>query len=123
MSDGELRRMFRIYLPQVHWTTVESRFTESGIPDIEGCDHGRAFWVECKKTRGWTVRIRPAQIAWILRRIRVGGRVTIAVRAQGKARDELLIVRGAAVRQLRDDPLTALPPRAVLGRWKGGPKH
>jgi hypothetical protein len=119
-SDGGLRQLLRKHLPQVHWVTVESRATESGIPDVEYCFEGKSGWIECKVTRGWSVSIRPAQVAWILRRTRAGGRVFILVRQRGAERDDLWMVRGEYVRLLRDGGLAALPAAGVACRGCGG---
>jgi hypothetical protein len=117
-SDGGLRRLFRKYLPHVHWTTIESRYTESGIPDITGCYNGREIWIECKSTRNWQVILRPTQKAWISRHIRCGGVCYIAVRRRNKSDDELWLLCGAAALGWQGS-LRQLP---VMGqRWGGGP--
>ena len=125
-SDGGLRSLFRKYLPEVHWTTIESRHTESGIPDLNGCDAGVDFWIECKLTKSWYVKVSPFQEAWILRRVRNGGTCYVAVRRKSKIHkcDELWLVHGHAVRQLRKG-LRHLPEAAVAtgGPFAGGPRH
>lgn len=121
MADGDLRKIFRKYLPRVHWISVESRLTDSGIPDLNGCLEGVEFWVECKATRGHAVVMRPAQVGWLARRHRAGGRVLVAVRRRARHADELWLVAGEAAAILRSGGLAALPRRAVLGCWDGGP--
>jgi hypothetical protein len=101
-SDGGLRRLFRKYLPAIHWTTIESRYTESGIPDLNGCFAGREFWIECKVTKHWKVILRPMQAAWIKRHIRCGGICYIAVRRRNKSDDELWLLDGDAVNDWND---------------------
>lgn len=118
-QDGGLRKLFRKHLPHVHWTSIESRFTESGIPDIHGLYAGADFFIELKLTKGWAVNLRPSQIAWILRRVRNGGRVFIAVRRKGSnGADELYLVPGSQVRLLARRGL----PRGLV--WYGrSPSH
>jgi hypothetical protein len=114
--DGGLRALIRRKLPSVHWTSIESAFTEGGIPDLHGCYDGSSFWIECKVARGNVVRIRPAQIGWLQRQRRCGGRAVLAVR-QG---DALWLVDGGAVGVLAQEGLAGVPASAVLGHW-GGP--
>lgn len=117
-QDGDLRRLFRKYLPKVHWTTIESRSTESGIPDLNGAYAGTEFWIECKITKTYAIVLRPAQIAWILRRIRNGGNVFIAVRRRNRLTDEIWIVNGNQARELKLYGLR--DPLPCIG-WDGGP--
>ena len=117
-QDGGLRKLFRKHLPHVHWTSIESRFTESGIPDLNGCTASVEFWLECKVTKGWTIRLRPMQIAWILRHQRSGGHVFVAVRRQSRSGDdELWLVYGHSIRQLARCGL----PCGLM--WAGGPSR
>jgi hypothetical protein len=115
MSDGGLRRLFRKHLPFVQWTTIESRLTQSGIPDIHGCYDGVDFWVEMKVARGWKVRMRPFQIGWLHRRAKAGGLCWIAVR-KGKA---LHLIAGAKAGALAQTDLLECP--GVM--WDGGPRN
>jgi hypothetical protein len=121
-TDGGLRKLFRKYLPHVHWTTIESRYTQAGIPDLNGCYSGIEIWLECKQTAGWKVNLRPMQVAWISRRISCGGRCFIAVRRKNKKCDELWILDGMFAQALRE---TSLPKTTKAGwwggRWHGGP--
>lgn len=118
--DGGLRRLFRKHLPEVHWTTIESRYTQSGIPDLNGCCDGVEFWIECKRTAAWTIKMRPMQMAWLLRRLRAGGNCWIAVRRRNKKNDELWLVRGAYAKLAATRGLRALP---AAMHWAGGPKQ
>ena len=120
-SDGGLRQEFRKHLKKVHWVTIESRFTESGIPDFNGCYQAIEFWLEMKTTKHWTVKIRPKQVGWILARSRHGGRVFIAIRRKNRNDDELWLIHGVAVRILRQFGLADLPDEAIAGHWSGGP--
>lgn len=113
--DGGLRAKLRALLPMVHWTTIESGFTEHGIPDLCGTHRGRVVWIECKRAKGWAFVMRPAQVSWIRRNIRAGGRVVVAV---GRGKELWLVKGGAAAGGLRHD-LRKLPPGAVLGTWAG----
>ncbi len=123
--DGSLRSLFQINLPQCHWQAIESPFVSRGIPDMNGCCNGHEFWVENKKTSGWTVDLRPEQVAWHLRRARAGGRTFIAVRRQSKRKtmvDDLYLIHGDCADKAKRDGLKGLG----LGDayvWAGGPKH
>jgi hypothetical protein len=122
-SDGGLRQEFRKHLKKVHWVTIESRFTESGIPDLNGACNGKEFWLELKTTKHWTVKIRPMQVGWILARDRHGGRVFIAVRRKNRIDDELWLIHGVAVMVLQEFGLEDLPHSALAGHWIGGPSQ
>jgi len=127
MTDGDLRSIFRRRLPRADWLSVETGLTEQGVPDMNGCLGGVEFWIENKTTHGWTVPLRPAQVGWILRRYRSGGRVFIAVRRQAPpakrtaGADELWLIRGAYAAIAKRDGLRGLPMGSVAGAWKNGP--
>lgn len=115
-SDGGLRQLLREHLVSADWTAVETGATAGGVPDCNFCFPGGVEgWVENKKTSGWTVRFRPAQVGWIARRVRHGGRVFVAVRRKG---DQLIIVHGAHVEAVADRGLNGAP---WAGAWEGGP--
>lgn len=125
MRDGGLRSLFRQHLPMVHWESIESPFTNRGIPDLNGCHLGHEFWVENKQTTGWAVTLRPEQVAWMLRRQRAGGHTFIAVRRQstpgprrGPGVDDLYLIPGALAREAKMGGLKAITP---CGVWEGGP--
>jgi hypothetical protein len=120
-NDGGLRQEFRKHLKKVHWVTIESRFTESGIPDLNGVYGCKEFWLELKQAKHWTVKIRPMQASWILTRCRHGGKVFIAVRRKNKHDDELWLINGESVIILREFGLQHLTPEALAGHWTGGP--
>lgn len=118
-SDGGLRPLLRRHLPRVHWTTVESGALAPGTPDCEGCWRGTAFWIECKATAAWAVRIRPEQVGWHLRRARSGGRSFILTRRSTvRGEDELWLHPGADAARLQDAGLRAAGPLLVS---EGGP--
>lgn len=97
-DDGGLRALFRAHMPGAQWTTVETGAVSRGVPDAEFCWPGAVQgWVEFKACRkGWAVRMRPEQIAWLSRRARYGGRCWIAVRRTDNGnRDDLYLYRGA----------------------------
>jgi hypothetical protein len=144
VTDGDLRKLFRTNLPQLHWTSIETGGTEPGVPDsnviVPNCQISlagvatfdisvsREMWIEHKVTRKWSVRLRTEQIGWIKRRVHEGGTVWIAVRRQnsggprrGAACDELWLVRGAYVAALATGGLQGLPEGALAGLWEGGP--
>lgn len=113
--DGNLRKIFRERLPQVHWVSIETGGTGRGIPDSNACYQGTEWWVEFKLTSGWAVNLRPEQIGWLLQRTRVGGRTFVAVRRRV---DELWLFLGSSARELKDGGLRSTPS---LGHWPGGP--
>src|SRR5215469_3817916 len=125
-SDGDLRRLFRQNLPQVHWATIETGVTEPGVPDLNGCFRRREFWIENKLTSGWAVNFRPDQIGWISRRTRSGGRVYIAIRRRHDASsrrdavDELYIYSGLFIAALAERGIKGVPPLAL---YREGPKR
>lgn len=123
-TDGGLRGIFRVKLPHVHWTPIETGLTASGVPDMEGCLRGRQFWVENKLADAYAVGIDSFQIAWHERRARAGGRTFLAVRLtatagprKGAARDELFMYRGARIREVYHKGLRVFP----LLHLTGGP--
>jgi hypothetical protein len=115
-TDGRLRKTFRSRLPQVHWTTIETGITSPGVPDMHGTWHGKSFWIENKRAKGWKVGLRPAQIGWLLRNARSGGKAFIAVR-KGKT---LWLAYGDQARALARGGLHGVPPAALAGQWGGG---
>lgn len=129
MIDGGLRKEYRTRLPAVHWQAIETGLTGRGVPDTNGCWQGVEAWIENKKAKGWQVKMRSEQIAWLERRIRAGGRAFIAVRrtvpasAQRPASDALWLLAGHAGRHLinKGGSLQNLPKSAILGCWQGGP--
>lgn len=127
--DGELRAIFRRRLPDFQWTSIESAATGSGIPDCEYCaPMGAQGWVEMKGTNGWSVEVRPCQVAWLTRRARMGGRAFVAVRRRtlagprrGPAADELWLVNAHASPRLRAGDLKALTGGDIAYVGWGGP--
>jgi len=125
-TDGGLRPIFREHLPGVHWTTIETAFTEPGVPDLNGCYRGVEFWIENKATSGWVVSLRTEQIGWLLRRTRVGGRAYIAIRRhcdagpRRPAADELWLYEGSQAALLATGGMKAVLPLRV---WEGGPSR
>lgn len=123
--DGGLRQLFATHMREAHWQAVETGSTGQGIPDHEYCfPNGRSGWIEYKLTDANAVNIRAEQVAWIERRVRVGGRVFIGVRrrcdagVRRKARDELHIFRGAMARALMVHGLSGPVAEAW---WPDGP--
>ncbi len=125
--DGGLRKEFRKHVIGFDWQSIESATTGGGIPDSNWCHKGREGWIEFKQTNGWAVTLEPAQIGWIARRVRHGGRVHVAVRrrTQGGPRvgppvDQLWLFSGALAVPARTSGLRG----AWAGeahRWDGGP--
>ena len=121
MSDGNLRTIFRERLPRLHWQSIETAMTGGGVPDSNYCADGVEGWLEYKATTGWAVTLRPAQIGWIARRVRAGGRVYVAVRQQGAGRDNLWLFHGRHVKDARVDGLRGTWARAAAS-WHEGPQ-
>lgn len=128
-DDGGLRPEFRSRLPQFDWNTVETGAVAGGVPDSNFCCGGAEGWIEFKWTAGWTVPLRPAQVGWILRRVRHGGRVFVGVRQRRspgprvEGRDRLWLLQGGAARELKVRGLeyASAHPEVLLGWWDGGP--
>lgn len=149
--DDGLRPLFRQHVPRpCHWTTIESGFTERGIPDANFCIPserqtrdglslpGYEGWIEMKATSKWEVDLRPEQIGWLKTRARHGGRCFVAVRRRasagprrGPAVDQLWLFRGAAAAELKQfgfsslvrgyEGANPLPRDSYLGCWSGSP--
>lgn len=126
--DGGLRKIFRKYLPDIDWVSVETGGTGRGVPDSNGCAEGIEFWVEYKLTGAWSVRLSPEQVGWISRRMRHGGSVFVAVRRKtsagprrGDPVDELYIYSGNCVKELKDNGIKKGPP--PLLKLEGGPSQ
>jgi hypothetical protein len=78
---------------------------------------GKQGWIEFKNVnKGWRVVLLPAQVAWISRRICLGGTAWIAA---GKE-DTLFMVHGSYVHDLHNDGL-----RGARWAWSyvGGPRR
>lgn len=113
--DGGLRQLFRANLRQAHWNSVETGGTAQGVPDSEYCfPGGPCGWVEFKQIRGWVVPLRPAQIGWLTRRSRMGGRCWVAVRKEGT----LWLVPGSEAAAIREVGMRGITP---VG--EGGPSE
>ena len=130
-SDGNLRTLFRDYLPDAHWTAIESSMTAGGIPDHEFCFKGGIQgWIEHKKceTDGPIAHVKTLQIGWLERRCRYGGRAFVAVRwlcepgKRRQGRDELRIFSGMGARLLKTGGIRDADPYC-RGAWEGGPSR
>ena len=124
--DGGLRKIFHTSLPRFHWQAVETGMTGLGVPDSNYCVGGVEGWIEFKFTTALAVNISGPQVGWIERRIRAGGRVTIAVRRtttagprKGPATDGLWLYDGSSARELFS---VGLKHQDRLGHWDGPPK-
>lgn len=129
MIDGGLRKLFRQRLPG-DWQSIEAESIGRGVPDANYCINGFEGWVEFKQTTGWTVDLRPEQVAWMQRRARNGGKVTIAVRQKAKesirreARDVLWLFKGSEAAIWKENGLEPIPelyPAKPLLVHSGGP--
>lgn len=110
-ADDGLRALFHQNLKRAQWTPIETGSTAAGVPDSEFCfPGGIQGWVEHKRAKANAIVIRDMQIGWIERRVRLGGRVFIAV----KRRKELFLYHGKDVRALKIGGLNGAHP---LGKW------
>jgi hypothetical protein len=125
MKDGDLRRIFRHSISEWQWVSIETAGTASGVPDSEYCStYGVAGWIEFKATNKFYVQIKPLQVAWLMRRTRMGGAAWIAVRRIPKAMkwgdvDELWLMSGNQAEALFHNGLEGVSAWC----WKGGPKE
>lgn len=118
MTDGGLRQLYRQHLKNAQWTAIETGATAGGVPDCEFCfPNGAQGWIENKQTKHWAVKMRPAQIGWLMRRWRMGGRCFIGVR---RADDEFWLLKGEYAMLLSQSGLADTPNMYV---WKGGPRN
>lgn len=121
MIDGSLRKIFHSRMKLGDWTPIETGMVSSGVPDSNCCYEGKEFWVEFKATNSSIVNLRPAQVGWIVRRQRHGGKCFIAVRQK---RDALWLLHGNAARPLiLKTKIEKLPDELILGLWLGGLKQ
>lgn len=99
--DGGLRSKFRDALGKKGWqfTPIETGTIVSGVPDAEFCSpKGVTGWIEFKfVSSGAAVGLRPAQVSWIDRRHRLGGRVFVAVEKGG----DVSLYDGSGVKELK----------------------
>jgi hypothetical protein len=106
MSDGGLRALVRKRMPTAHWQSVETSVTGGGTPDSNYCFPGGVEgWVEFKATKAWKVSFRPAQVGWIDRRTRLGGRVHVMVSQLRVDGEVLWVVAGRHVIGLAENGL------------------
>lgn len=123
--DGGLFNLFKAHWPTWHWTRHESGAMAVGTPDCNYCavPSGVEGWLELKKTEAWAVRVRPAQVAWVDRRARAGGRVLVAVRRL-KEPPTAMAARGVAGIKPHApvDALWVVPGGQIRALWLGGLK-
>lgn len=125
MNDGGLRPLFRHQFKSWQWSSIETAGTASGVPDSEfHTTSGCQGWIEFKQTKIFHVHIKPLQVAWLMRRCRLGGNAWIAVRRWPRAQkfagvDDLYLMRG--------DQAHALALTGIQGTfskiWSGGPSN
>lgn len=96
--DGGLRSVFKEHLKSWQFTPIETGVIVSGVPDAEYCAPGGiSGWIEFKVSKSNTIGLRPAQVSWIDRRARLGGRAFIAI----QRKDELFLYSGIGVKELK----------------------
>lgn len=122
-DDGGLRKIFRDNIPSWQWSSIETAGTTSGVPDSEFMStEGVQGWIEYKKTHIFYVQVKSFQVAWLMRRTRMGGNAWIAVRRMPTARkyngaDELWLMSGNQAEALFYNGLNGV--HALC--WSGGP--
>src|ERR1700730_17167500 len=109
---------------QIFWQPIETALTASGVPDLYGCWRRHHVWMECKRTKAWSIKMDEFQVGWLLRLARAGGVGFVAVRRRCTAgprrlaADELYLVKGTSAPRLVAEGLS--------GRWcgwmSGGPE-
>jgi Holliday junction resolvase len=122
-TDGGLPKVISDYIPEADWVRIESGAVASGTPDLNGCLDGKEVWIECKATKTWKVtNIRSAQVAWMEKRSRHGGRCKLAIRRNHWDEDVLWILKTNAMRVLLDGTsLHQMPAHLILNIEPGGP--
>jgi hypothetical protein len=124
-KDGDLRSIFRTKLRHWHWSTIETGVIAPGTPDSEFfTTEGVQGWIEFKWTNIFYVQIKPLQVAWLMRRSRMGGNAWIAVRRTPQSQkelgsDELWIIAGHQAENLFRGGLKNI--HALY--WEGGPAN
>lgn len=124
-DDGGLRPIFRSKISSWQWSSIETAGTASGVPDSEFCTpEGVQGWLEFKKTNIFHVKINSFQVAWLMRRCRIGGNAWIAVRRTPKSNidfgvDQLWLMRGHQAERLFHGGLESV--HALC--WEGGPNN
>jgi hypothetical protein len=105
---GWLKDHLRELRPLKHHIQRVENAVAKGVPDVEGCIDGRAFWCELKVAYPMSggqvrVRIEQSQVNWAIRRCRAGGRSWVLVRVTGRTwRDNRhYLVWGADAQELR----------------------
>lgn len=118
--DGGLRSAFKDHLKGWHFTPIETGAIVSGVPDAEYCSPGGVSgWIEFKyvsAAKGLVVGLRPAQVSWIDRRVRLGGRAFIAI----QRKDELFLYSGVGVKELKRDGLASQLGLLYHGHQRNG---
>jgi hypothetical protein len=76
MKESDFWTLIHRAWPQVHAVRIENAAT-FGTPDVNCCYRGNEFWLELKVEQGGKVIIRPTQLAWLAKRVTVGGAVFI----------------------------------------------
>jgi len=83
------------YKEDLHLNRLEN-LIGSGTPDVEGCLYGCQFWIELKCIPKRTnsplkIRFQPAQIPWMQRRQRAGGRVFVLLQVGARQASRYLL--------------------------------
>ena len=109
-SEKKLWAVFKSNASEdVHWQRIETGGTGRGIPDLNGCLHGREVWVELKFIKaGFKVGLSAMQCGWHLKRAAAGGRTGILVYKQQDNR--LYIARGQHAKEVVNLGLKAPDP-------------
>jgi len=125
-KDGGLRPIFRHQFKTWQWSTIEVGATQGGLPDNEFCTpEGIQGWIELKQTHIFYVKVKPLQVAWLMRRCRYGGNAWIAVRRTPQSQkeigiDQLWLMKGDQAANLATAGLQGIDHYTI---WEGGPSN
>ena len=102
MKESNLWNNLRDKLKEVLWQRVETVGTGRGIADVFGVYESSCCWVELKVTTTNAVKLRPEQIAWLVKFGRAGVATYILV---GTNKRTLHLFSGLDAREVRDQGL------------------
>lgn len=81
-TEKQLYARLKAMAPNAHWQRIETG-AGTGVPDVNVCLNGVEEWLELKialvKQGHMKIELRDSQVAWLNRRIRAGGRVSVVI--------------------------------------------
>tara|TARA_R100000365_G_C2696054_1_gene36180 strand:+ start:226 stop:606 length:381 start_codon:yes stop_codon:yes gene_type:complete len=102
MKESNLWNNLRKKLSEVLWQRIETGGTGRGIADVFGVYSSNCCWVELKVTNTNAVKLRPEQIAWLIKFGEAGVPTYILV---GTDKRKLHLFSGLDAREVRDQGL------------------